>query len=678
MLSLTAFIKGILARNENDQTKGLSIEVDDTATTSTQTTLKSKQTADRTLDLPDAGGELVEKDHTQTLTNKSIDADTNTITNLRDAEIAADADITRIKLAPGTVDHVLINDPSGEISSEAQLDPSRGGLGLDLSAAQGTIQFDAGVASIKQLEIDDTDATNKTTLDVNSTADRILVLPDADDTLVARDTTDTLTNKTIGDDLAIQGTTSSTDASTGALTVAGGAGITENLNVGADAAVGGNLTVTGDLTVNGTTTTINTATVSTEDANIELNRSGDQAAADLQKSGITVQMSDATDARVGYDSTKASKFVAGEVGSEKEILTDADTQTVTNKTIDASSNTITNLTHGTEVDNPSSGVHGVVGSVVGTTDTQTLTNKTLTSPTIGTNSTYDNQAEARFLEQTGNGTNYVGFEAPDAVTSNQIWKLPDGDGVAGQFLKTNGTGDLSWDNDGQLAISTKTNADSPYTVLTSDEVLLIDASSGAVTLNLYAASGNEGKTLKVKLIDATNPVTIDGNGAETIEGNLTLVLSATDETVDLICDGSNFRILNKDLTSFVESDSGGLVAYGITVAQWGDLTSLSLDPGEWELTGMATLRGGSGFGPIQIQLGIGSTSGNNVPQPFGINRVSQTTRNQTGLDDDHSLSIPIVRATLTSTTTYYLKYIIDANIGTGTTISYKLSARRIR
>jgi hypothetical protein len=53
--------------------------------------------------------------------------------------------------------------------------------------------------------------------------------------------------------------------------------------------------------------------------------------------------------------------------------------------LDGSLVDITNLTgleHGVHVDNPSEGVHGVSGDIVGTTDDQTLTNKELTSPTI--------------------------------------------------------------------------------------------------------------------------------------------------------------------------------------------------------------------------------------------------------------------------------------------------------
>lgn len=112
------------------------------------------------------------------------------------------------------------------------------------------------------------------------------------------------------------------------------------------------LVVTGDLTVNGTQTILNTQTVEIEDANITLNRGGTQASADSQNAGLTVSMSDATDAELGYNSLFASKFGAGEVGDTREILTTTHTQTMENKTISADLNTISEL----EVDNLKAGV----------------------------------------------------------------------------------------------------------------------------------------------------------------------------------------------------------------------------------------------------------------------------------------------------------------------------------
>ena len=61
--------------------------------------------------------------------------------------------------------------------------------------------------------------------------------------------------------------------------------------------------------------------------------------------------------------------------------------------------------------------------------------------------------QLQFVE-TGGGTDYVGFQAPAAVTTNQVWTLPAVDGTSGQALVTDGAGALGWATAGGLATVT--------------------------------------------------------------------------------------------------------------------------------------------------------------------------------------------------------------------------------
>ena len=71
-----------------------------------------------------------------------------------DADINASAAITRSKLASGTASHVIINNGSGVISSEAQLANSRGGTGLNSSSSTGFPKVSSGTWSVDSIAVD--------------------------------------------------------------------------------------------------------------------------------------------------------------------------------------------------------------------------------------------------------------------------------------------------------------------------------------------------------------------------------------------------------------------------------------------------------------------------------------------------------------------------------------------
>ena len=70
------------------------------------------------------------------------------------------------------------------------------------------------------------------------------------------------------------------------------------------------------------------------------------------------------------------------------------------------------------------------------------TNKAVDEIILGTSATVG--GTIKFNEGTNNGTSHIGLKAPNSVTSTQIFTLPDGDGSAGQFLKTDGSGNLDF------------------------------------------------------------------------------------------------------------------------------------------------------------------------------------------------------------------------------------------
>jgi hypothetical protein len=93
-------------------------------------------TADRTISLPNATGTIVLKDTTDTLTNKSIDSDNNTITNIVNADIKAAAAIAFSKMANLTVSRLLVSDGSGDVSVSAVTSTEAGYLDGVTSAIQ--------------------------------------------------------------------------------------------------------------------------------------------------------------------------------------------------------------------------------------------------------------------------------------------------------------------------------------------------------------------------------------------------------------------------------------------------------------------------------------------------------------------------------------------------------------
>tara|TARA_R100001509_G_C4882499_1_gene220601 strand:- start:820 stop:3189 length:2370 start_codon:yes stop_codon:yes gene_type:complete len=223
------------------------------------------------------------------------------------------------------------------------------------------------------------------------------------------------------------------------------------------------------------------------------------------------------------------------------------------------------------------------GTLATTAGTETFTNKTLTSPAVGTALTLNAQGELRFGDS--DTSNYVGFEAPATVSSNQIWVLPAADGSNGQALITNGSGTFSFgdvggdvvdDTSPQLGGNLDVNGNS--IVSTSNADITIEP-NGTGDVNLTAdtvqiGSNNENATVTTQ---GTGDLTINTNNgtnsgsiviADGANGDISVTPNGTGSVIlDGLsypqADGSADQVLKTDGSgnlSFVNQSSGGIAS----------------------------------------------------------------------------------------------------------------------
>ena len=84
----------------------------------------------------------------------------------------------------------------------------------------------------------------------------------------------------------------------------------------------------------------------------------------------------------------------------------------------------------------------VAGTLTGSGAVIVDTNKSVDEIIIGNHASTG--GTLKLNEGTGNGTSFIGLKAPNNVTATTTFVLPDGDGSAGQFLKTDGSTNLAW------------------------------------------------------------------------------------------------------------------------------------------------------------------------------------------------------------------------------------------
>ena len=177
--------------------------------------------------------------------------------------------------------------------------------------------------------------------------------------------------------------------------------------------------------------------------------------------------------------------------------------------------------------------------------------------------------EIRFFEDTDNGSNYIGLNA-GSISSSFTLTLPTADGSSGQFLKTDGSGALSFDTVSSAA-DDLTAGDAAVTLTTTSGNITIDAQGNDTDIIFKGTDGSSDTTF----------LTLDGSDAGTAVFNHDIRIaddgqigSASDADA-IVINSSGVVTMNQiPVFSAGINVSGGSIAGTLSTAAQANVTSL--------------------------------------------------------------------------------------------------------
>ena len=218
-----------------------------------------------------------------------------------------------------------------------------------------------------------------------------------------------------------------------------------------------------------------------------------------------------------------------------------------------------------------------------------------------------NTTPLQFQELAANGAHYIGFKAPDSISANVTWTLPNADGSANQVIKTDGSGALSWTAVSSGAVTAINNA-------TANELVTI----GSTTTEL----------------DAEANLTFDGSTL-TVTGALDVTGDITGSTINADGDtaaGDNAAIGYTSAEGLILTGQGS--TNDVTIKNDADADVITIATGTTNVDVVGSLTGGTLVSDGDATIGdeLNLTNDGTVIN-FGVNSdITLTHIHDTGLD----------------------------------------------